>query len=232
MINFIELFAGSRTISQVAQTFNLNTLSIDRDIKDGINWNVDLRDVTVNQVVKKLGGKPNIFWSSPPCDSWSKLNWWRHWDRYVYKKSKIFVPVTETAYNGMSCVEKSIDFFLQYQDAIFFMENLEGLLSRHPVIQRLRDHRDVKFITRFTVTYCKYGFPHRKPTHIWTNCKSWIPKEACKKNETCHVASPRSMPALHAIKNRSFDRATIPQELGRECILGALSDIKSNGSSQ
>ena len=36
-------------------------------------------------------------------------------------------------------------------------------------------------LPRKTVTYCKYGDMRMKPTDIWTNDITWIPRKECKK---------------------------------------------------
>jgi hypothetical protein len=54
---------------------------------------------------------------------------------------------------------------------------------------------------RHTVWYCQYGDDRAKPTDIWTNSKTWIPKPMCKNfkydsegniiNRHCHHESAR-----------------------------------------
>ena len=55
---------------------------------------------------------------------------------------------------------------------VVFMENPVGFLSRRPFVQR---YSSLLGLTRRTVHYCAYGHIFNKPTHIWTNARSWKP---------------------------------------------------------
>ena len=49
---------------------------------------------------------------------------------------------------------------LQLQIAVVY--GATGLLKTRPVVQPLG--------VLYLVSYCKYGFPYRKHTHLWSNC--------------------------------------------------------------
>ncbi len=71
-------------------------------------------------------------------------------------------------------------------------------------------------LKRHTVTYCQYGDDRMKPTDIWTNSKSWIPKQMCKNGDACHVPAPRgSKTGTQGLKG-SIDRSVVPEKLIEE----------------
>ena len=55
-------------------------------------------------------------------------------------------------------LNKTLEIFTWFPDAIFYMENPRGKMRRK-----------VKGINRTTVTYCSYGDKRMKPTDIWSN---------------------------------------------------------------
>jgi len=98
---------------------------------------------------------------------------------------------------------------------VFFIENPRGNLRKMSWMQEF---------TRHTVWYCQYGDFRAKPTDIWTNSKTWIPRPQCKnfsynpdgtiENRHCHHASARrgSATGTQSIKGTHL-RSVIPIEL-------------------
>lgn len=95
---------------------------------------------------------------------------------------------------------------------------------------------DVPFMQEFnrhTVWYCQYGDDRAKPTDIWTNSTTWIPRKECcnyKYNEAgeiinkhCHHESARRG-AKTGTQGRqdSYNRSKIPHELCKEIIKTTL----------
>jgi len=73
-------------------------------------------------------------------------------------------------------------------------------------------------LTRHTVTYCQYGDTRMKPTDIWTNHPTWVPKPMCKNGAPCHIAAPRgSKTGTQGLKNAKY-RSIVPEELIEEII--------------
>lgn len=61
-----------------------------------------------------------------------------------------------------------------------------------------------------------------KPTDIWTNSKTWIPKPMCKNGDTCHESAPRwSRTGTQWLKG-SKERSVIPEKLCEEIILSLI----------
>jgi len=78
---------------------------------------------------------------------------------------------------------------------------------------------------RRTVWYCQYFSPEEtikraKPTDIWTNDITWIPRKECKNgNPNCdHAAAPRgSQTGTQGLKG-NYERSIVPSELCREIL--------------
>lgn len=82
---------------------------------------------------------------------------------------------------------------------------------------------------RHTVWYCQYGDDRAKPTDIWTNSKTWVPKPMCKNykydnegnviNKHCHHESARRGAKTGTQgKDGSYERSKIPMELCNEIL--------------
>ena len=63
----LELFAGSRSFSKVALKRGHSIFTTDLEQFDKIDLVANIFDLDLDDVVKKMGGKPHVIWSSPPC---------------------------------------------------------------------------------------------------------------------------------------------------------------------
>ena len=63
----LELFAGSRSFSKVAEEMGMETFTTDYKDFDKIDYVVDLLDFNIN----KIPFKPDVIWASPPCTYFS-----------------------------------------------------------------------------------------------------------------------------------------------------------------
>ena len=169
----IELFAGSRSISKAAEDLGLDTWTTDIHQFGGIDCVADILTLTADDIPHQ--GEKTILWASPPCTGFSVASIGHHWnpDR---------TPKTETAKLGIRLVKHTLQLIEAIQPAVWFVENLRGMLRKQAMMQELPRH---------TVTYCQYGDERMKPTDIWTNSKEWVPRPMCKPGSSCHVAAPR-----------------------------------------
>lgn len=207
----LELFAGSRSFGKVAQLLGMQVLSIDKFIEENMDIVCGIEDLTKEMIIEALGGEPVIIWASPVCTVWSKTSWFAYWDSKKYKNGQ-FVPKKEFANESVEMVRKTIEIFSWFPSAVFFMENPEGLLFKHPVINNFNS-LNLESIKRHKVTYCQYGGLVRKPTHIWTNSKEWIPRKHCIEGMDCHLPSPKgSQHGVRALKG-NYDRSKVPDQL-------------------
>ena len=66
-MNVLELFAGSRSIGNVAEQLGYNVFSVDVKPFDKIDLVKDIEFLEK----KHIPFKPNIIWASPPCTTYS-----------------------------------------------------------------------------------------------------------------------------------------------------------------
>jgi hypothetical protein len=206
MNKVLELFAGSRSFSKVAEELGYETFSVDIKDFDNIDYVTDILDFNVD----KVPFKPDVIWASPPCTYFSVASIGHHWN-------KNNTPKTKEAINGIKIVTKTLEIIDYFQPSYFFIENPRG---------KLRKLDFMKYLPRATVTYCQYGDNRMKPTDIWTNnlynplfSNGWKPKPICKNGDSCHIPAPRgSQTGTQGLKG-NYERSKVPYELCKEILL-------------
>lgn len=228
MLSLLELFAGAESYGKVARRMGFKTMSVDKYIET--DFTMDIQEVTREMIVKYIGGDPSAIVASPVCSAWSKTGWFQYWDSKAYKRSGLFVPKKPFAEESVRMVKKTIEIFSWFPKAVWWMENPEGMLFRHPVMNEFVLHGFGPTVRREKVTYCKYGFGYMKPTHIWTNSPNWIPRPHCVNGDTCHTAVPRDGKTSGVMNMKdSFIRSVIPRELCEE-ILTSVTRLEHKGT--
>jgi len=201
-MNILELFAGSRSVGKAGEALGHTVFNSDIEQFGGIDYVVDI----LNFDYTKAPFIPDVIWASPPCQGFSVAAIGKNWNHDN-------TPKTDSARLGMKLALKTLEIIEYYKkinpNLVFFIENPRGKLRKMPFMEHLNRH---------TVTYCQYGDTRMKPTDIWTNSKTWVPKPMCKNGDTCHVAAPRgSKTGTQGLKG-DYLRSQIPDELCREII--------------
>lgn len=204
-MNVLELFAGSRSVGKACEARGHNVFSV--DINDFEN--IDLVKDILNVTKKDIPFYPDMIWASPPCTTFSIASCMHHW-------TEDGKPKTEAAKKGVYILQKTLQFFIWYENSIWYMENPRGMMRTK-----------VKGLDRTTVTYCSYGDKRMKPTDIWTNNLydmfnplGWSPRPVCFNGNTkCqHEESPRgSRTGTQGLKN-NYEKSKIPEELCLEIV--------------
>ena len=210
-MNVLELFAGSRSFSKVAEELGFQTFTSDIKSFEKIDYVTNIFEFDVN----KVPFKPDVIWASPPCTYFSVASIGKHWN-------KDHTPKTLEAIVGCQIVRKTLEIINYFQPDFFFIENPRGKLRKLSFMQK---------IPRATVTYCQYGDTRMKPTDIWTNhlssndlfgdnkSQGWLPRSMCKNGDTCHVSAPRgSQTGTQGLKG-NYERSKVPYELCKEILL-------------
>ena len=154
-MKLLELFSGTGSVGKVAKELGYDVVSL--DLKDA-NINTDILNWDYKQFNRN---NVQIIWASPPCVEYS-----------IAKTT----GVRKIDYAN-SIVQKTIKIIGYFNPSVWFIENPQtGLLN-------CSKHQDfMKDFDYFDIDYCKYGFPYRKRTRIWTNLKTWKPRPLCKKD--------------------------------------------------
>jgi len=201
-MKILELFAGSRSIGKAAERLGHEVFSSDVNDFEGIDYVTDILDFDT----KRVAFIPNVIWASPPCTSYSIAAISHH--------RKDGIATSDFAKKSdlmMLKIKDILEYYLSLNpNLIYYVENPRGMLRKMPFMSY--------YPIRHTVTYCQYGDSRMKPTDIWTNNLSWIPRKMCKNGEPCHIAAPRgSSTGTQGLKG-NYERSKIPQELCEEII--------------
>ena len=195
----LELFAGSRSFSKVAEEMGMETFTSDFNSFDKIDYVVDILNFNINLIPFK----PDIIWASPPCTTFSIASCYHHWN-----KDK--TPKTKECKKGIDIVKKTLEIINILKPKYWYIENPRGLLRKMEFMQNVG--------IRNTVTYCQYGDNRMKPTDIWTNNKNWKPRKMCKNGMPCHESAPRgSRTGTQGLKG-NYERSIVPYELCKEIL--------------
>jgi site-specific DNA-cytosine methylase len=202
----LELFAGSRSIGNVAEELGYEVFSSDINNFKGIDYVVDILNFDTN----KVPFKPDIIWASPPCTTYSIAAISHH-----RPKNK---SLSSFAIKSDLIVKKTLEIIKELNPDKWYIENPRGLLRKQNFMIGL---------PRTTVWYCTYGDKRAKPTDIWSNnifslfnVNGWQPRPECfNGNKECHhEAAPRgSKTGTQGLKN-NYDRSKIPRQLCLEIL--------------
>ena len=151
-MKLLELFSGTGSVGKVAKELGYDVVSL--DLKDA-NINTDILNWDYKQFNRN---NLQIIWASPPCVEYS-----------IAKTT----GVRKIDYAN-SIVQKTIEIITYFNPSVWFIENPQTGLLKHQDFMKDFDY--------FDIDYCKYGFPYRKRTRIWTNLTSWKPRPLCKKD--------------------------------------------------
>ena len=148
---------------------------------------------------------PDVIWASPPCTTFSVASLGTHWGG----GAGAYIPKTPECIIGLKIMARTKGIILQLKPKYWFIENPRGVMRKVIDLDAYRK----------TVTYCQYGDHRMKPTDIWTNCGSWIPRPVCKNGAPCHEAAPRgSKTGTQGLKGARA-RGVIPAALCEQIVI-------------
>lgn len=210
-MNLLELFAGSRSVGNVAETLGINVFSVDWEKYNNINLAIDIELLEK----KDIPFIPDIIWASPDCTTYTIAAISTHRNG-IYPKSNYAIKCDNVNKHFIDLIN---DYLLDNPNMVFFIENPRGMLRKMPFMQSFKRH---------TIWYCKYGDTRAKPTDIWTNSNDWIPREICHNgNKNCHHQSaPRGSKTGTQGKKNSYERSKIPKELCLEILNSCINQNK------
>ena len=206
-MKILELFAGSRSIGNVAESLGYDVFSVDINDFDKIDLVQDIEFLNTEQIPFK----PSLIWASPPCTTYSVAGISHH--RNGQK------AISEFAEKSDRLILNTLKIISEFPDAKYYIENPRGMLRKMDFM---------KGIPRTTVWYCRYGDSRAKPTDIWSNNiynpmfnkNGWKPKSECwNGNKNCHHESaPRgSRTGTQGLKG-NYEKSKIPKQLCLEIL--------------
>ncbi len=74
-MKLLELFAGSRSISNQAEMLGIQTFTVDINSFDGIDYVMDILRLDVKDLPQDI----DFLWASPPCTAFSVASIGHHW---------------------------------------------------------------------------------------------------------------------------------------------------------
>lgn len=197
-MNIVELFAGTKSFSNIAKTHGAAVFTSDIDDQFNTDYTVSITDFDFH----KVPFNTDILWASPPCETFSVASLGHHWTG----GKGAYEPKTQACIDGIDRVKKTLQIIEQLNPEAWIIENPRGVL-------RKMDFMNKDGIYRYTVTYCQYGDTRMKPTDLWSNIPDLVFKPMCKNGMPCHVSAPRgSQTGTQGIKTYK-DRSRVPDEL-------------------
>lgn len=205
--NLLELFAGSRSVGKVAESFGMSVFSVDWQKFEGIDLAIDIGELKKEDVPFI----PDIVWASPDCTTYTiaAISTHRNGTEPKSEYAKKCDAVNQHFINLIN------EWLVINPAMVFFIENPRGMLRKMPFMQQFKRH---------TIWYCQYGDDRAKPTDIWTNSQNWKPKPVCWNcNKNCHhQPAPRGSKTGTQGRKGSYERSKIPEALCRELIGSAF----------
>lgn len=143
-MRLLELFSGTKSVSKAVGNAFTEVISV--DILPSFEPTI-VTDVRIWNYKTYPPGYFHTIWASPPCQEFSCLNHSRP------EKT----PDLEWA---DSIVLKTLEIIQYFNPERFYIEN--------PQTGCLKDREYMMGIPFFDFDYCRFGFPYRKRTRIWT----------------------------------------------------------------
>ena len=192
----------ARTFEKKGYTTHTIDNTYEADLKKDI-MDIESRDIPFTV---------DIIWASPPCQCFSVASISTHWKGGI----RAYVPKSAKCKEAMLLLNKTINLISRLKVKYWYIENPRGVMRK--VIDNMFKKHNLSNYVRHTVTYCQYGDSRMKPTDIWTNNRSWIPKTMCKNGMSCHTAAPRGAKTGTQGLKDSYNRSILPKKLCEEIV--------------
>lgn len=179
----LDLFSGTQSVRKALDLMNIEYEYYGIDIYSPEEENIILdlsQDDIVNKVIEVLpsGWMPDFIWASPVCNKFSISMGVKGGTVYFEKTKNGLIPrenmdvLKDTSWKSIS--KDSIDFETSLH--ISLVKNMSKILDYYNVDFVIENPYTsyIEFflpplIIKNKVSYCRYGFPYRKDTAIYSN---------------------------------------------------------------
>ena len=197
----LELFCGTKSMSKAFEKAGWETYTVDWNPEFEPTLCVDISTLTIDDIIKMCGGRPEVIHASPDCTSYSVAGISHHRRK---EPNGNLTPISEYAKFCDETNTHVVELIKELNPKYYFIENPRG---------GMRKMDFMKDLPRHTVTYCQYGDDRMKPTDIWTNHPDPQFKPPCKNGDPCHTPAPRgSQTGTQGLKGAKL-RSVIPDKL-------------------
>lgn len=162
-MNFIEFFAGSADLSEEARRQGMKTFAVDWKQYGKIDLVKDIEEVQLSDI-PFLADAGHF---APDCTTYT-ISAISHHRNGTEPKSDYAVKCDRVNRHFIGLINQILRLNPNF---VFFIENPRGMLRHMDFMQDFNRH---------TVWYCQYGDNRAKPTDIWTNSKTWVPRPMCR----------------------------------------------------
>ncbi len=225
----IEFFSGSEILSDTAEEYGFETLTIDVEEKYDPDLVIDIEDMTIEDIPQDFR---DVIYAhgSPPCTTVSPGSFSKFWNKidgiYEVVKDERGLPTKKgrRALKHIRLVGKFIDMIRSLNPTYWTMEN-----PRNGLMSNIMDQYGLPQPIGW-VSYCQYGEDRMKPTHIWGDLPDGFDFKNCHYGADCHVSAPRgSSKGTQGLKN-SFERAKLPKALCEKIIENIIQNSFTNSN--
>jgi len=122
----IELFAGTKSFTRVADSLGHDTFTTDLHFIDGQNIVADIHDLTKID----FPYTPDMLWASPPCEGFSVAAIGKNWGGGY----RGYEPKSESARRSIDLVKETLRLIEELQPKWWFIENPRGVLRKLDLI--------------------------------------------------------------------------------------------------
>ena len=194
----LDLFSGTGSATEAFRRMGHEVVSVDVLMDSGATI---VGSVLDSDVVSKIlaAGPYDFVWASPPCTAFSVASLGSHWNPDGSPKS-------EAAAHGEALVVAALGIIAASGAPYWVMENPRGMLRTRACVSHLE---------RRTVTYCRLGESHMKPTDLWGVFPPGLTLPApCNNGDTCHESAPRGAKTGTQGIDSARDRSRVPYAMG------------------
>jgi len=191
-MRLLELFSGTGSIGKAFAAAGWDVVSVDIEATSNPTFCADVMAWDYRQFPR---GHFDFVWGSPPCT--------------MYSCARTTAKTPRDLEGADALVARTLE-IIEYFGVPWCFENPQtGLLKTREVV------RGLPYVD---CTYCKFGFPYKKRTRLWTSLPLQLPPPCCKSDPCAtfaafgmHLCTAQRAPGKRDGVRREGDRCSLQQ---------------------